>query len=93
MLNSHWLATFFEVKKIGSNPTFYCFQAKKVASYEKIRKWKTSVKIKYGDKNFCEFYPNIHRIPHLTLKLRNDAERTAEVALIEMLKEHFLTYI
>ena len=70
------VSDFFRSKKLGSNPTFYCFQAKKVASYEKIRKWKTNVKIKYGDKNFCEFYPNIHRIPHLTLKLRNDAERT-----------------
>ena len=35
LLNSHWLATFFEVKKVGSNPTFYCFRTKKVASHEK----------------------------------------------------------
>ena len=25
---------------------------------------------------FCKFYPNIHRIPNLTLKLWNDTERT-----------------
>ena len=25
LLNSHWLATFFEIKKVRSNPTFYCF--------------------------------------------------------------------
>ena len=34
LLNSNWLATFFEVRKIGSNPTFRCFR-KKIASYEK----------------------------------------------------------
>ena len=38
LLNFHWLATFFEVKKVGSNPTFYCFRMKKAASLEKIRK-------------------------------------------------------
>ena len=52
LLNPHWLATFFEVKKVGSNPTFYCFWMKKAASLEKIRKWKTSFKIKYVNKNF-----------------------------------------
>ena len=75
-VNSHWLATFFEVKKVESNPIFYCFRTKKVASYEKIRKWKVSFKIKYAIKNFCKFYPNILRIPHLSLELWNDAERT-----------------
>ena len=29
LLNSHWLATFFEVKKVGSNPTFIVFERKK----------------------------------------------------------------
>ena len=55
LLYSHWLATFFEVKKVGSNPTFYCFRTKKVASYEKICKGKTSFNIKYVNKNFVNF--------------------------------------
>ena len=55
LLNSHLLATFFEVKKVGSNPTFYCFQTKKVVSSEKICKWKTSFNIKYVNKNFVNF--------------------------------------
>ena len=55
LLNSHWLVTFFEVKKVGSNPTFYCFQTKKVASHEKTCKWKTSFKIKYVNKTFVNF--------------------------------------
>ena len=50
-----WLATFFEVKKVGSNPTFYCFRAKKVASYKKIRKWKASFKINYSNKYLVIF--------------------------------------
>ena len=29
LLNSHWLATLLEVKKVGSNPTFDCFRTKK----------------------------------------------------------------
>ena len=53
LLNSHWLAMFFTVKKVGFNTTFYFFRMKKVASYEKICKWKTSfIKIKYVNKNF-----------------------------------------
>ena len=71
LLNSLWLATFFKVKKVGSNPTFYCFRTTKVGLYEKIRKWKTSFNIKYVNKNFA----NIHCIPHLTLQLWNDAEQ------------------
>ena len=55
LLNSHWLATFFDIKKVGSNPTFYCFWKKKIASNEKICKWKTSFKIKYVNKNFVNF--------------------------------------
>ena len=55
LLNSHWLATFFEVKKVGSNPTFYCFRAKKVASYKKFCKWKASFKIKYSNKYLVIF--------------------------------------
>ena len=55
LLNFHWLATFFKVKKVGSNLTFYCFRKKKVTSYEKIRKWKTSFKFKYVNKNFVNF--------------------------------------
>ena len=53
------LVTFFKVKKVGSNPTFYCFWTKKVASYEKNCKWKTSCKIKYVSKNFVNLskYP------------------------------------
>ena len=51
LLNSHWLLTFFELKKLGSNPIFYCFRTKKVASYEKIRKWKTSFKISMSIRN------------------------------------------
>ena len=74
LLNFHWLADFFEVKKEESNPTFYCFRTQRVASYGKIRKWKTSFKIM--STKFCKFYPNIHHIPHLTLKLWNYAERT-----------------
>ena len=53
------LVTFFKVKKVGSNPTFYCFWTKEVASYEKNCKWKTSCKIKYVSKNFVNLskYP------------------------------------
>ena len=29
LLNSHWFATFFEVKKVGSNPASYYFRTKK----------------------------------------------------------------
>ena len=74
LLNSHWLETFFEVKKVGSNPTF-CFRTKKVTLYEKIRKGKPVLRSVCQQK-FCRFYPNIHRIPHLTLKLWNSAEWT-----------------
>ena len=35
-----------------------------------IYKWKLC------QQEFCKFYPNIHHIPHLTLKLWNDAVRT-----------------
>ena len=45
LLNSHWLVTFFEVKEVGSNPTFYCFRSKKVILYEKIFKWKNFFQI------------------------------------------------
>ena len=51
LLSSHWLLTFFELKKLGSNPIFYCFRTKKVASNEKIRKWKTSFKISMSIRN------------------------------------------
>ena len=46
---------FFWSKKVGCNPTFYCFWTKKVTSYEKIRKWKTGFKIRYVNKNFVNF--------------------------------------
>ena len=69
LLNSHWLAFFWSKKKVGSNPIFHCFRTKKVASYEKI--WD-----QVCQEEFCKFDPNIHRIPLLTLKLWNDAERT-----------------
>ena len=35
LLDSHWIGTFFEVKRLRSNPAFYCFRMKKVALYEK----------------------------------------------------------
>ena len=70
------VSNFFRSEKIKrSNPTFYYFRTKNVASYEKIRKRKTSVKIKYVNKNFVNFI-QISRFPHLTLKLWNDAEQT-----------------
>ena len=50
LLNSHWFATFIEAKEVESNPTLYYFRTKKVASYVKIRKWKTSFKIEYVNK-------------------------------------------
>ena len=55
LLNSHWLATFFEVKEVGSNPTFYSFQSKEIILYEKIFKWKTSFKIRYVNNDFVNF--------------------------------------
>ena len=44
------VSDLFRRKKVRSNPTF-CFRTKNVASNVKIRKWKTSVKIKYVNKN------------------------------------------
>ena len=57
LLNSHWLATFLQSKKVESNPTFYCFGTKRGPSYEKICKWKSSFKfkIRYVNKNFVDF--------------------------------------
>ena len=55
LLNSHWLVAFFEVRKVGFNPTFYCFLKKKVTLYEKNCKWETSFKIKYVKKDFVNF--------------------------------------
>ena len=49
-----FVSDFFRSKK-GSNPTLYCFRTKKVISYEKIRKWKTSFQINYVNKNFVNF--------------------------------------
>ena len=55
LAKSHWLAAFLFLKKVGFNPTFYYFWTKKVASYEKTRKWKINFKFKYVNKNFVNF--------------------------------------
>ena len=38
------VSPFFELKKVGFNPTFHCFGANKVASYEKIAIGKTAIR-------------------------------------------------
>ena len=49
------VSDFFQSKKGKIKSYFYCFRTKKVASFEKIPKWKTSFKIKYVNKSFVNF--------------------------------------
>ena len=54
-VNSHWLATFFEINKSRIQSYFLLFSNEKGRFAWKIHKWKTSFKIKYVNKNFVNF--------------------------------------
>ena len=88
LLNSHWLATFFEVKKVGSNRTFYCFRSKKVASYKKIRHWKTSFKIKFINKN-CVNFIQISTAPAFNFEVMNELSNASDPIPSNFLKAVF----
>ena len=76
LLNSHWLATVFEVKKIRVQSYFLLILNEKSGFVWKNLKVENQLQDQVCQQEFCKFYPNIHCMPHSTLNLWNDAEWT-----------------